>query len=430
MTQFAPAWLADQCDRLLRFGAGARHPEGGFGWLDDAGRLDRTHPVELWINCRMTHVFGLASMLGDPGAPALLDHGVAALTGRLRDGEHGGWFAAVDETGPVRTAKEAYAHAFVLLAASTATAAGHRDGPALLDEAVTTFDRRFWRADDGMAVDVWNRDWTELEAYRGANANMHTVEALLAVHDVTGDPVHRTRAAGVVERIVHGVAREHGWLLPEHFDEQWTVLLDYNRDRPADPFRPYGATIGHLLEWARLTLHVRTALGDSAPGWMLDDARALFEVAVRTGWDVDGAQGSGLHDRLRRPARRPRPAALGGRRGAGRRVHPGHGDRRAGLRGLARAAVGARERLLHRSRARLLAPRAGPAEPPGRHGLARQARHLPRLPGHAAARARRDHLVRRGCTSGSRLRPDRIATRSRSSVGVTAAAGTVRSGPA
>ncbi len=291
MTQFAPAWLADQCDRLLRFGAGARHPEGGFGWLDDAGRLDPTHPVELWINCRMTHVFGLASMLGDPGAPALLDHGVAALTGRLRDGEHGGWFAAVDETGPVRTAKEAYAHAFVLLAASTATAAGHRDGPALLDEAVTTFDRRFWRADDGMAVDVWNRDWTELEAYRGANANMHTVEALLAVHDVTGDPVHRTRAAGVVERIVHGVAREHGWLLPEHFDEQWAVLLDYNRDRPADPFRPYGATIGHLLEWARLTLHVRTALGDSAPGWMLDDARALFEVAVRTGWDVDGDKG-------------------------------------------------------------------------------------------------------------------------------------------
>jgi mannose/cellobiose epimerase-like protein (N-acyl-D-glucosamine 2-epimerase family) len=279
------------CAALVAFARGARHPEGGFGWLDDVGRLDPARPVELWITCRMTHVFGLAGMLGDAAAPALLDHGVAALRGRLRDAEHGGWFAAVDRTGPVDPTKAAYAHAFVLLAAATATAAGHPDGEALLGEAIAVFERRFWQADDGMAVDVWNRDWTELEPYRGANANMHTVEALLAVHDITGDETYLRRAAGIVERIVHGVAREYRWLLPEHFDESWAVRPDYHRELPADPFRPFGATIGHLLEWARLALHVRTALGAAAPGWLLDDARALFDVAVRTGWAVDGHDG-------------------------------------------------------------------------------------------------------------------------------------------
>ena len=29
-------------------------------------------------------------------------------------------------------------------------------------------------------------------------------------------------------------------------------MLDHNRDQPDDPFEPYGATVGHGLEWSRL----------------------------------------------------------------------------------------------------------------------------------------------------------------------------------
>ena len=36
-------------------------------------------------------------------------------------------------------------------------------------------------------------------------------------------------------------------------------LLDYNRDQPAHPFRPYGVTPGHGLEWSRLTVQARTS---------------------------------------------------------------------------------------------------------------------------------------------------------------------------
>ena len=38
-------------------------------------------------------------------------------------------------------------------------------------------------------------------------------------------------------------------------------------------------------------MHLRAALGSSAPAWLLDDAVALFEAAVRDGWAVDGADG-------------------------------------------------------------------------------------------------------------------------------------------
>ncbi|WP_238999313.1 AGE family epimerase/isomerase [Segeticoccus rhizosphaerae] len=291
LTAVESSTLATRREDLLRFAAGSVHREGGFAWLDQSGRAELDRPVEAWITCRMTHVFALAALQADRAAPALLDHGVRALRGRLRDPQFGGWFASVDADGPVLADKRAYEHAFVLLAASSATAAGHEDGAALLEDAIAMFEQRFWREQDGLVVDVWDRSWTDLEDYRGVNANMHTVEALLAVHDVTGERRWLSRAHRIVERVVHGFARDHGWRLPEHFTASWRPRLDYHRDQPAHPFRPYGVTIGHLLEWSRLALHLRAALGSEAPGWLLEDARALFARAVADGWHVDGADG-------------------------------------------------------------------------------------------------------------------------------------------
>lgn len=57
-----------------------------------------------------------------------------------------------------------------------------------------------------------------------------------------------------------------------------------------EPFRPYGATIGHGFEWARLTLYLDAALGDGA-GALLSHEVALFDRAVADGWSVDGAPG-------------------------------------------------------------------------------------------------------------------------------------------
>lgn len=285
------SWLELQTSSLVRFARASAHPDGGFAWLDDDGRPQLDRPVELWLTCRMTHVFALAELRGDASAGPLVEHGLQALRGRLHDEAHGGWFAAVGSSGPHDDTKQAYAHGFVILAAASATAAGHADAPALLDQALEVFDEHFWQEGDALVADVWDRAFSRLDPYRGVNANMHTVEALLAAHDVTGDEVHLTRATSILARVVHEFAAGNGYRLPEHYDEHWQVQLDYNRDHPADQFRPYGVTIGHLMEWARLALHLRTALGEQAPAWLLDDARTLFDTAVRDGWSVDGAEG-------------------------------------------------------------------------------------------------------------------------------------------
>lgn len=287
-------WLETETDRLLDFGRASAAPTGGFLRLDDEGR-PLAGPAELWITCRMTHVYALGHLLGRPGTAALADHGLAALDGLFRDPEHGGWYAEVNADGtPHDDAKAAYPHAFVVLATASAAAAGRPGAPELLREALTVSERHFWDEEAGMAVESWDRSFTELDPYRGVNANMHTVEAYLAAHGVTGERVWLDRAVRILTRVVHGFARDNQWRIPEHFDSAWRADLEYNADTPAHPFRPYGATIGHWLEWARLTLHARAAItagGDVAPAWMLDDAVALFDAAVREGWSVDGAPG-------------------------------------------------------------------------------------------------------------------------------------------
>jgi mannose/cellobiose epimerase-like protein (N-acyl-D-glucosamine 2-epimerase family) len=277
---------------LLSFAARSRVP-GGFGYLGDDGTVAPDRPVETWITARMTHVFGLAVLAGQPGAGDLAAHGVAALRGGpLHDAEHGGWRASTDDD-----TKAAYVHAFVLLAGATSTLAGTAGGRELLAEALDVWEHRFWDDDEGLAAESFDAAWTTSESYRGANANMHGVEAMLAAADAlaptdVGTAARlRTHALRATERIVHGWARERDWRLPEHFTEQWEPLPEFNREHPADPFRPYGVTVGHQFEWSRLCLHLAAALGEHAPGWLTTDADRLFLAAAERGWAADGREG-------------------------------------------------------------------------------------------------------------------------------------------
>jgi len=286
-------WLESESRALLDFARAAAVPQG-FGYLDAEGLLDPAHPVELWVTCRMTHCFSLGSLLGVPGAGPLADHGVGALSGALRDVEHGGWFSAVGADGPVNEAKEAYAHAFVVLATSSATAAGRPGARELLTEALRVSEERFWREDEGAVLESWDRAFTTAEEYRGVNANMHTVEAYLAAADVTGQDVWLDRAVRILRRVLDGYARDHDWRIPEHFTRTWEPVPEYNDDDRAHPFRPFGVTVGHGLEWARLALHAREGLiarGRATEGWLLEAAQGLFDRAVLEGWAVDGADG-------------------------------------------------------------------------------------------------------------------------------------------
>lgn len=297
MTPGDAVYRAAQRADLLRFGARSRHPLG-FGWLTGEGSLDADRPVELWITCRMTHVAALGMLAAEPPAPggptpeeltALAYHGMRALSGPLHDEVHGGWYAAVTSGGPADPTKAAYAHAFVVLAASSATRAGVPGGRALLAEALHVSLRHFWDDRAGLVAEEWDRSWTTLAPYRGVNANMHTVEAYLAAGDVTGDRSWHERAGRIAAHVVEWAAG-NGWRVPEHFDASWVPMLDYHRERPADRFRPYGATVGHGFEWARLLVQVAGSLGVDSGG-VREAAVALYDRAVTDGWSADGADG-------------------------------------------------------------------------------------------------------------------------------------------
>ena len=280
--------LSAEFDRLIEFGRRFPHPAGGAAWLDERGDPDLSRPVYTWITARMAHVYSLAHLLGVEGAGELADYALAGLTGPLRDRKSGGWFSSVKDGGSPDE-KSCYPQAFVVLAASSGSVAARAGADRLLSEALDVWHDRFWDAASSMFVDQWNRSFTELDPYRGVNANMHAVEALLAAGDVTADSGLHHRALAIAERVVTH-AREQRWRIPEHFDAQWRPQLEHNRDHPDDPFQPYGATVGHAYEWSRLLLHLHAAVGN-APEWLVEAAIALFDRGVDDGWAVDGQPG-------------------------------------------------------------------------------------------------------------------------------------------
>ena len=284
---------------LVEFARGSRVPTG-FGPMKEDGTVDPDRPVELWINARMTHVFALAQMYGIEGAKELVDHGVHSLTQYFSDPVSGGWFSSIestpDENGngtPVNDRKEAYAQAFVILAAASALAAGNEDAAELLEEALAQQNQHWYEPETGLVVESWDRAFTETEDYRGINANMHTVEALLAAGDLLEDRALVERATKAL-RFVYEQASQHQWRVPEHYTSDWRVRPDYNEDEPAHPFRPFGVTPGHALELSRLMMQAyasRNLLGLEPAQWLIEGAEQMARTAVADGWAADGSPG-------------------------------------------------------------------------------------------------------------------------------------------
>nr|MCR5521123.1 AGE family epimerase/isomerase [Lachnospiraceae bacterium] len=310
-------------------------------YLGEDGTPCADKPRETWITSRMAHVYSIGAMLGEMGTgtsyyKALAKRAIDGLRGELHDAEHGGWYSGITADGGILPDKMCYAHAFVILAASSALCAGIEGAKELLDEALATFDKYFRDEKEGMTFDTWNTEFTKLDPYRGLNANMHTVEAFLAVADATGNNIYRDRAGRIIDRVI-AWAGENNYRIPEHYDENWNPQNDLNKDNPADPFKPYGVTPGHGIEWARLITQWAVAtykktdkpineenknpadinVNDIAikerksklfTGHYIDIAAKLYGRVVDDAWCADGAEGlvyttdldggSIIHDRM------------------------------------------------------------------------------------------------------------------------------------
>ena len=286
-------FLKEGADRLWAFGHNFASPGGGSYYLGDDGQPWKDRPRETWITSRMAHVYSIGKMRGHEGSEALAEAAVKGLLGELYDKEHGGWYAGINADGSILPTKQCYAHAFVILAATSAYLAGIKDAEKLLGEAVKIYDEKFWNENEGLSCDIWNTEFTECDGYRGLNANMHSVEAFLAIADAIGDESYRKRAGRIIERVLVW-AKENNYRLPEHFNTDWKVDLEKNIERPDDPFKPYGATPGHGIEWARLITQWATSVygkdSDEAKKYIAE-AEKLFCTAVQDAWNRDGVPG-------------------------------------------------------------------------------------------------------------------------------------------
>lgn len=287
------AFMKELTEDLLKFGHKFPAPTGSSYYLGDDGTPWTDRARETWITCRMSHVYSIGTLLGHEGSEALVAQALKGIKGELHDTVNGGWFPGVTADGKILPNKQCYAHAFVILAAASGVLVKQEGASELLEEALTLYDKRFWNDEEGLACDTWNTEFTVCDSYRGLNANMHTVEAFLAVADVTGNNEYRVRAGRIIDHVISW-ASANEWRIPEHFTSEWVADLECNKDRPADQFKPYGATPGHGIEWARLITQWATSTyeaGSDDCKKYVDAACCLFDRAIADAWCADGAPG-------------------------------------------------------------------------------------------------------------------------------------------
>lgn len=288
-------------DELLEFGKNCTSKGGSSYYIGDDGKPWTQRPRETWITCRMAHVYSIGKMLAEKGctsfskinAEELAKAAIKGLNTELEDDTFGGWYAGIDSNGNKLPNKQCYAHAFVILAGTSGVLAGIEGAKELLDKALRIYDEKFWNDEEGLAVDTWDTDFRVLSDYRGLNANMHTVEAFLAVADTVLEEKYRIRAGRIIDRVIDW-AKNNKWRIPEHFTNDWSLDLECNKENPADKFKPYGATPGHGIEWARLIVQwaVSTYGSDIEKASLyITSAKKLYDTAINDAWGRNGKPG-------------------------------------------------------------------------------------------------------------------------------------------
>lgn len=270
-------WLKADAKKQLAFFSNSLRSDGGFDVLRWNGAALIRAPQELHTTTRMIHSFVLGQAIGASKCEAIIDAGMNYLWNNHRDAKFGGYHWSVIGNTVASNQKQAYGHAFVLLAASSAYTAGHPLAKPILDDISDIIKSRFIDASTGLFVEEFNADWSTLSSYRGFNANMHGVEALCAAFEATEDTQYLAMAERIITFFVEDVARNNQWRIHEHFDENWNLDLKYEGD---PMFRPMGTTPGHSFEMGRLILQ-HWDLSGRPDNSAQDNAIKLIDTALK-----------------------------------------------------------------------------------------------------------------------------------------------------
>ncbi|HEV2622779.1 MAG TPA: AGE family epimerase/isomerase [Frateuria sp.] len=263
-------------------------PAGGFFqyFKDDGTIYDRSHR-HLVSSTRFVFNYALAAMeFEDPDYLEAARHGLHYVHEVHRNPATGGYAWTIRDGKPEDRTNHAYGVAFVLLACASARRAGIVEAAPWMDETWDLLERRYWDAEAGLYKDEADEHWN-FSPYRGQNANMHMCEAMLAAYQASDDVRYLDRALLLADHMTRRQAAKANGLVWEHYDADWNVDWNYNRDNPRHLFRPWGFQPGHQTEWAKLLVILESLLAERGreERWLLPTARHLFDTALMRAWD-------------------------------------------------------------------------------------------------------------------------------------------------
>ena len=274
--RLATAVLADwMTGAALPLWCGPGHAGPGRGFIDDFDRAGRPAPeprTAVLVQARQIYVYSHAALLGWP-------HGLAAAGDALQlVQDHGwapggGWVRSIGRAGGVADPTiDLYDNAFMLLAlAWFARATGEATAIGWAHRTLDAIEARMRLGDTpGFA-----NTWPEEPGPRLQNPHMHLLEAMLALHEATGEARFGTAARGLVALFQERLFDPATGTLAEYFGPAWQRLPEAYPGRVTWP--------GHHFEWVWLLYQAKARLGIETRS----EAMALQGFAERHGMDAD-----------------------------------------------------------------------------------------------------------------------------------------------
>ncbi len=245
-----------------------------------------TQARTLWLASRL-----MRSEFAQPGLREAADAGFRFLRDRMWDAEHGGFYWSLDPTGGkvLQSNKHLYGQAFGLYALSEYyLASGSPEALDLANRLFVLIERHAYDPRYGGYREFFARDWSDAPAdaksplgapadMKLMNTHMHLMEALTTYVRTGASILARERLAELVAIESQAVIRRDWNAGSDRHRRDWTPVLDGDAAR---------SSYGHDLENIWLIVDALQVLGQPTAPYH-DLFRALFEYAMRYGWDAE-----------------------------------------------------------------------------------------------------------------------------------------------
>ncbi|HWE46479.1 MAG TPA: AGE family epimerase/isomerase [Caulobacteraceae bacterium] len=244
----------------------------GLGFVERLDRDGRPEPLDFKrfrVQARQIYVFSQAHVMGWVGGLEAARAGYDFIRAHARL-EGGGWAKLLTREGAITDPTfDLYDQAFALYALAWFARASGEDEPlALAEETMAAIDRRLARG-DGRGYRS-----TDPDSPPGGlqNPHMHLLEAMLALHQTTGEAKWAQRAVDLGELFTAALFDADTSTLAEGFDANWKRVT------------PIVVEPGHQFEWTWLLMR----LGDVTGYYHNMLMKALYEFGEKNGLDAGG----------------------------------------------------------------------------------------------------------------------------------------------